>query len=194
MNDATLAILRELDGARAELRAAWDETPEADRSVRPTPDRWSPVETLEHLSVALHQVVRLVGHLWISAGRAGPARPADFDPVTRVLARRVARPTERVDSPESTRPTGGIPADRIWECLDADLSRLKELTVEMDPFDLRQVHFPHAVLGPLDPHEWAVFAAEHERRHSRQIRDPRGLVVDSGGADRQETFTMDRES
>src|SRR5205085_12635419 len=77
-------IFDDIDSTRADLLRSVEGLSAEQRDFRPSPDRWSVAEIVEHLSIVEGNVVRLLGTLMEKAGEEGAARVADapFTPVS----------------------------------------------------------------------------------------------------------------
>lgn len=128
---------------------------------------WSPIQLAEHLAlVELSCVKALPRKLF-----AEPAGEEILE-VTRQrepgLALWYESGKKRV-APDFVTPAGQWPSSQ--EVIGAfNTHRAANIeTYRHGPEDLRAYAFAHPVLGPLDGYQWAVFLAEHLRRHLRQL-------------------------
>jgi hypothetical protein len=60
--------------------------------------------------------------------------------------------------------------------------------------DLRLVGTVHPVLGMLDGVQWLLFLAAHTERHTRQVREVRGMMGFPGGGGRADGHPGDQPS
>ena len=164
-------LLDLLAAERAALVAAVERVPEAERSRRPAPDRWSIAEVIEHLA----RVVGGVAKLLAMRGRESP--PA-LDEAARAAvqldAARIARlrnRAERIEAPPRIHPTGTVSVSDAMLALEASRAALIAAFTAADPASLDTVSHAHAVLGTLSLRGWVAFVAHHEARHAEQISE-----------------------
>ena len=170
-------IFDDIDSTRAELLRSVEGLSAEQRDFRPSPDRWLVAEIVEHLSMVERSVARLVGSLLRKAeesGRGGDAplesgrdggRP--FAPVS--IADFVEQTsTQKLDAPDSVRPTGAPLADSLASLRDSRAA-LHALRERVEHADGAAVRFPHPVWGPINLYQWLLFVGAHEQRHLAQI-------------------------
>jgi hypothetical protein len=136
-------IFDDIDSTRAELLRTVEGLSAEQRDFRPSPDRWSVAEIVEHLSLVERSVARLIGSLLRKAeesareggassesthdgvahsetGRDGGAPSesgAAFAPVS--IAEFVERTSaQKLDAPEAARPAGASVADSLAHLRD----------------------------------------------------------------------------
>ena len=76
MHQHLIDVLATLDASRQALRQSMAAIPPAARTMRPGPDRWSPVDILEHLSLVESRFSTVVGGKIAEALHAGGSRRA----------------------------------------------------------------------------------------------------------------------
>ncbi|MES2304678.1 MAG: DinB family protein [Gemmatimonadota bacterium] len=139
----------------------------ATSALRPTPDEWSVLEILEHLTVverAVHKAITT------AAGEApGELRTRQKDAMVAGLASYPAA----VSAPEMVHPKGRYEsladALRIFrERRNTTLDLARSLDVAWDAH-----HFAHPLLGRIDLGQWFLMAATHGERHAVQIEQRR---------------------
>jgi cysteine synthase A len=178
----TEELLLHLDRTRAALREAVDSIPAVHRERRPSPDRWSVAEVLEHLAIVER---RIAGRLADGLNKANsdkasashgenPGAAASSGPVVdpAQLARFADR-RQRFKTSEASEPKSGITAGEAWTALDAVRADVIRLVRESDAFPLADPIAPHPVFGPWTFRQWVVFAGGHDARHADQIREMR---------------------
>jgi hypothetical protein len=135
-------------------------TPEA-LSLRPGPDRWSPIEILEHLAVVERGV-----HRQVTAAAAVPATDLRTEEKDALIdgAGTVVTPWR---APEFVVPTSRF-GDQCLEIFRNRRISTINLASTLD-VDWRAHHAEHPLLGTLDVGQWFLLAARHGERHARQI-------------------------
>jgi hypothetical protein len=166
-------ILTTLDASRADLRAAVDAVPAAQRDTRPAADRWSAAEVLEHLAMVEGRMARGIFVKKIEEARAGgigperatsPVAPT-FDPAG-VLDR-----TELRVAPPQVVPQGGKDLETAWSELTQIREGLRAAILSADGLALGEVIHVHPTLGAMNLYQWALWIAGHELRHVAQVRE-----------------------
>jgi len=168
---STLATIRTaLATDRARLRDVVERVPVASRGTRPSPERWSVAEVLEHLALVEGRVAALFGLLLADAPRLGDDVSGVATDLDRTGMRDRAR---RIEAPEAIQPTGTVSAEAAMATLEETRQRLLALLdrIEAERVDLSKVSRPHPALGPLDGYQWIQAVGGHEERHTMQIAE-----------------------
>jgi hypothetical protein len=162
-------IYDSLDETRERLRRSVEHLEGEEEAFRPVPDRWSPAEIIEHLSIVEGRVVQLCQSLLGKAEARGHTRTegAAFAPVS--IEEFVEQTREqKLTAPDELRPSGLALADALAR-LDASRAALLELRPRVESADGSQIKFPHPAWGPLNLYQWLLFVGAHESRHLAQI-------------------------
>jgi hypothetical protein len=171
MHSRTTEILACLDTQMAEFRAAIETVPAARRGERPSPDRWSVAETVEHLAMTERLITKACTRQLAAAREAGLGAETETSSVLSSLpVEAVASRANRLNAPERLVPTG-IDADVALRDLETARAAFREFVASCDGLALGQVSFPHPSLGPLNMYQWLLFVAGHQARHAAQIRE-----------------------
>ena len=140
MHPRTEQMLRHLDANRAVLRAAVDGVPQHRRETRPTPDRWSVAEVLEHLARVEDGLTRLLTKRLAEANAASAfesdadtASVVDSIPNELLLDRR-----HRITASERVTPSGELTSEAAWSALEVARTKLKELVSSYDGRDISE--------------------------------------------------------
>lgn len=165
-------VLSYLDVERRALEEAVSAVPPALRERRPTADRWSVSEILEHLALVETRITALLAGR-IDAARAaglGPAR--EIDPVLPTLDLETILDRSRpLVASEAAQPTGSQDSDAALAELARARGVLREIVLSADGLALEEVIVPHPRFGPLNVYQWLLFVGGHEARHTAQIRE-----------------------
>lgn len=139
--------------------------------TRPSPDRWSVAEIVEHIAIVEGGIARICGKL------IGKAKAEELlSDGTFYLSPEFISASERIDAmkleaPERTHPNGGVLiADSLAMIKDSH-EALLVLREDLEKFDARTFKFPHPYLGDISALEWLVLAGGHKSRHLKQILD-----------------------
>ena len=173
MHPRTDEMLRHLDANRVVLRAAVDSVAPELREARPSPERWSVAEVLEHLARVESSRARLLGAKLSEANAAGRLRPAtDTTPIAGSLDHdRVVDRRRAVTAGERVQPRGEMDSATALAALDSSREAVRELLATLDGLDLAEFTMPHPALGPINGYQWFLFLGSHEARHAGQIRE-----------------------
>jgi len=184
MHPRLAGLVDHLARTRAELLAAAEAVPAADRERRPSPNRWTVAEVLDHLRMTE------VGSATLLARRIGRAREAGVGPdleVGSVLGRLdhadVSQGGGLRVAPEVVQPTAGTRFDDALAGLAASRAGLLDVVRLLEDVDATRVMARHAALGEIDAYQWLLFIGQHERRHLRQIEGIRAALAASAPAD-----------
>jgi hypothetical protein len=160
-----------LDEQHEQLKATFEAIPPAQRSVRPSPERWSATDVLGHLTLLERRLAGLFAAKIEAARGAGLPAESDDSPLlpTMPLARVLDRETKIV-APEAVQP-GNLPAPATWNDYEQARAQLKAAALTGDGLALAQVTHAHPAFGSLDLYTWLAFAGGHAARHAAQIRE-----------------------
>jgi uncharacterized damage-inducible protein DinB len=170
MQPRTAEVLAHLDTHRQALEQAAAVLPEAARTRRPAPDRWSVAEILEHLNLVEGRIAGLLRDEIDRARGAGVGPERDSSPVVQTMP--IARLLDRsapITARENALPTGKQDARQAVAALAETQRTLRELLLSADGMALSEVVVPHPRLGPLNVYQWLVFVGAHEGRHTAQV-------------------------
>jgi hypothetical protein len=169
-------VLKELGAARSRLLASVAALSDGEMDVPPSADRWSIGEILHHLRLIEESVVRVIQKLVEKAEKSGVGPDPGDGSVLHSLDRfNIEAAVDRISAPASVAPTRGIPARDLREGLAGSRAALMKALDECSRFDMREILFPHPVVGRIDAYQWALFVAKHEERHRRQIETVKAL-------------------
>lgn len=160
------AVLTWLNETRDNLRSEVAHLSEAQATFKPSPDRWSVAENVEHLSI-----VEKFSAMRIQALKDGevapPGRPSVADHLRASVLKR--DPANRVSTPPQAAPSGNVP---LAEALTR-FETARQLTIALadDPYIFHGRLVPHPILPPMDGYEWLLAFAGHSARHVEQIRE-----------------------
>lgn len=166
---ATSEILARLGAERDALVARLAKIPAAIQNERPSPERWSIAEVLEHLvriETGLTKLFMIKGQTPPSDDVPAPPPEASSTPA---LGQRIRDRSQRIEAPERVRPEGTLSADSALTQLQAARVGLLSAFASADVTALDRVTHPHPVFGPLTLRSWMALTSDHEARHAAQI-------------------------
>jgi hypothetical protein len=161
-------IYEDIDDTRARLVGTVEQLTDEEHGFRPSPEKWTVAEIVEHLSVVEKRVARMLGVMLSKLEPEAARREGShFAPVS--IAEFVERArTEKYTAPEEIRPKGATLSDSLAHLRDSRAA-LQSLRERVERVDGTRAHFPHPVWGPLDLYQWLAFVGAHEQRHLFQI-------------------------
>lgn len=160
-----LSLLRE---SRERFLGSFAGVSDEQSRLRPTPDCWCVLETVEHLTSAEGIMFKLV-----TATRR--PRAADAPNREKAFLAMVADRSRKMQSPEGGRPCGRF---ANLEAAAAQFKNSRDETirfVEQNTEDLRatEVTHPHPMAGNVSTYEMVIIMAKHAERHAKQIDEIR---------------------
>jgi hypothetical protein len=172
MHPHIVEVLGHLDASLVTLRAAVDAIPPELRATRPTADRWSVAEIVEHLTLAERRFCARLRSAIADAQAAGLGAAADTrvplpERVTGLLADRAVRRS----APDFLHPQGGMSDEDAWAALEQARGEFREMLAAVDGLALDSVTLDHPVLGTLTGYQWVEIVAGHQLRHAQQVRE-----------------------
>jgi hypothetical protein len=177
MHPRTEELLEHLDLQHERLRLAVEDVPRQRREVKPSAERWSVAEVIEHLSIVETRIERVFSKKLTEARAAGLGRDSDESPVVGTIDMdRLLDRTRRITTGEATLPTGTLDADAAWSAYLHARDTLCDAVRAADGLALGEVVHPHPVLGPINLYQWIAFVGGHEARHAAQIMELRELL------------------
>jgi hypothetical protein len=163
-------VIALLDRERAAFLAQAARMPAARQAQRPTPDRWSVVEIMEHVARIDTGVGKLLALRAAEPVLASPQQLAEAE-LTPERIRQLRDRTNRIEAPERVRPTGTLSPDAVLAQLATARSALKSAFLAADRALLDGVVHPHPILGLLTLRGWVTLTAHHDARHAQQIAE-----------------------
>jgi uncharacterized damage-inducible protein DinB len=169
-----LTLLRE---SRHHFLESFAEMTEDEAHLRPAPNRWSVLETVEHLTTAEGIQLKL-----LQAQRT--RRPAEAPNRELLFLQMVGERNNKMQSPETAVPNGRFTslhaaATQFKTTRAAVIELLNEIAVE----ELRstEVKHPHPAAGMVSPCEMLIIMAKHAERHAKQIEEIRDQLAEHNG-------------
>lgn len=167
-------LLDYIDRQATVLHAAYSAIPADRRTIRPTPDRWSPAEVVHHVAIVEQRLVKRLQQLAEQA-RAFPPEADTSSVFTLFDANRIEIRNNRFKTSELGEPRD-TDATRVWADFETTRGELKDVIRAADGLALNEVSAPHPALGPLTGYGWIAFAGAHAARHAAQITEDAALA------------------
>ena len=107
-----------MDASRAALAAAAESVPEALRRQRPTPDRWSAVEILEHLALVERRFTQMLeSKVGEALDRGLGPETASREPLPANIGQMLGNRSNTRTAPDPVQPTGTLDEPSAWGAL-----------------------------------------------------------------------------
>jgi hypothetical protein len=133
------------------------------------PGKWSIAEILEHLTLAYTRNAAAMAKA-VETGEPRAGRPALKQRLGRTLVVGLAY-FPRARAPETSTPSGSIPADRVRESALAALTALDVAAAQADArFGDRMPLLNHPYFGGMSVRQWRKFHWRHTVHHMKQAR------------------------
>ena len=158
--------VRRLEESAREFEAAVSGLTDAHWRLKPSADRWSISECVEHVVIVEERVFGLVAGLAQAPPGPTPAAVSDDE----ILARTLDRST-RFAAPERIHPTGRWADQQAAMAAFEAVRRRAQDFLRTTEVDLRARTAPHPVFGQLDAHQWMLAMSAHSLRHVAQIEE-----------------------
>jgi len=138
-------------------------------SIRPRDGAWSAAENLDHLAKVEAGVARMIEKSVAWARSQGLGPPPDRSVMTSLDTFSVIEPPKPATAPEMVAPADDAAIEDSLESLRQSRERLLDAMTSSADLDLSGVTRPLVARGELNMYQWALFVAQHEERHRRQI-------------------------
>jgi hypothetical protein len=169
MNKRLDEILNYMDKTRADLLETAGQVNSTFASMRPQPGAWSVADILSHLAMVEEGVARMVAKSvdWARTNDIGP-ETSEESLLRSLDSFDIESGAGKIEAPASVFPTER-PADESIAALRQSRASLREALRAGADLDLSRVFRPHRIFGEINLYQWALFVAQHEERHRRQI-------------------------
>lgn len=136
--------------------------------MKPAPDCWSVLDTVEHLTTAEGIQLKL-----IMTARA--PRPADAPNREHAFLHMIPNRTHKMESPEGAKPAGRFAtlAEAAEQFKTTRAGVIQFLEQYTDDLRSSQVQHPHPAAGMVSVCEMLIAMAMHAKRHAAQIQEIR---------------------
>jgi hypothetical protein len=159
-----------MDETRAALVACARNMNPSFARIRPRDDVWSAADNLAHLALVEQFVVEMIGKSIEKARAEGVGPDQSDESFMNSLDRwRVPDPLMKVIAPARITPDNSKSVEESLRSLELSRERLRAVLRGNAEIDLGAVKRPHPLLRDLDMYQWALFVAQHEDRHRKQM-------------------------
>lgn len=165
-------VLDVLDEKRDALTRTVAAIPSAFHRSRPSDDKWSVAEIIEHLGIVEGRIAGMLTEKLDAARASGLGREVDTTSVAPMLdVNGVTNRSKPIVASDASQPRAGISSDDGLKILLERRQALRDAIQAVDGLALGTVEIPHPRLGTLNAYQWLLFLAGHEARHTDQIRE-----------------------
>ena len=135
-------------------------------------ETWSVSEVLEHLYRVERGAAAVLTKRIAKAREAGHAAETETSSVLGTLDQfRVSELDRRLVAPELVRPIENPDRASVERLLAESRAALDAAIASGDGLALGTIRHTHLRFGELDLYQWISFVAEHEKRHTAQLRE-----------------------
>jgi uncharacterized damage-inducible protein DinB len=161
-------LLAQLQASRDIFLNSFAGVSEEQGHLKPAPDRWSVLDTIEHLTTAESIQLKL-----ISTQRT--PRPADAPNREGAFLHMIPNRTHKMESPDGAKPIGRFAtlAEATENFKTTRASVIQFLEQYTDDLRASEVKHPHPAAGMVSICEMLVAMAMHAKRHAAQIEEIR---------------------
>lgn len=170
MNRRLEEILAYMDTTRASLLATVAQVNRTFASIRPRSGAWSVADVMTHLAMVEEGVARLTAKSveWARANGVGPEQ-SDESVMSSLDSFDLTGTPRKMVAPPIATPSEPKSIDESRASLKQSRERLREALLAGADLDLSMVKRAHPVMGEINIYQWALFVAQHEERHRKQI-------------------------
>ncbi|SDQ84230.1 Uncharacterized damage-inducible protein DinB (forms a four-helix bundle) [Virgibacillus salinus] len=149
--------------AREELLAEVNGISDEDLNRKPSEDRWSIKQVLEHLYLMEGAITNNIRSQLV------------YGEVVNIADKPIELSVDRsrkVDAPKFVEPSEVFATlEELKQKLEATHNGLSELAGTSDERQLAEKGSPHPVFGQMSLKQWIPFVGYHEKRHTEQIKE-----------------------
>jgi uncharacterized damage-inducible protein DinB len=146
--------------------------PDDSWQTRPDDDRWSVSEILEHLYRVERSVSAVLAKRVAKARAEGHPAETETSSVLGSLDHlRVSELDRKLVAPELVTPSENPDRETAERRLAESRAALLAAIENGDGLAFGTIRHTHLRFGELDLYQWILFVAEHEKRHTAQLRD-----------------------
>lgn len=161
--------VKHLTDTKAYLLNAIKGLSEAQLNFKASPDRWSILECVEHITNT--ETLAFEGVTQSVKNPANPEKRSEIKFTDEQLISAVLDRSVKAKAPEVIQPKGKYTTlESALNVFDAQREKTIEY-VKTTSDDLRDHLRPHPALGMLDSYQWILLIGAHQKRHTLQIEE-----------------------
>lgn len=157
--------LKHLEQSRSYLQGATAGFSKKQWSYKPSAERWSPAEIVEHLALSEDFLMGIIKERVMKS--PGSNEPRDLRALEDKILGVVADRTFSAKAPEPVVPTGKFASPQAALAAFAE-RRAKTVEFLKNTPDLR-AYVADSPLGKADAYQWLLFISAHTERHTKQL-------------------------
>jgi uncharacterized damage-inducible protein DinB len=161
-------LLQALQESRETFLNSFAGVTEEQSHIKPAPDRWSVLDTIEHLATAESIQLNL-----LKTQRA--PRPANSPDREYAFLQMIPNRTQKMEAPDGAKPIGRFAtlAEAAEKFKTTRAETIQFLEQYTDDLRRSEVKHPHPAAGMVSICEMLVATAMHAKRHAAQIEEIR---------------------
>ncbi|HEX7977529.1 MAG TPA: DinB family protein [Gemmatimonadaceae bacterium] len=172
MHSRLAELSEHLAARRRELLDVASAVPSDSWQTRPGEGRWSVSEVLQHLYQVERSCAAVVGKRIAEARDAGHPAERESGSVLGSIDHILAPTLDRkLVAPERAQPAENPDRETAERRLAESRAALLAAMESGDGLALGEIRHTHLRFGELDLYQWCLFVAEHEKRHTTQLRE-----------------------
>lgn len=164
-------IYASLEAARNKVVETVSSLSDEQANFRPSTEKWSAAEIVEHLAKTEANLVRVVGKLLGKAEAENALSDGTLNPPVSFAAMAEKARNERFQAPAFIAPEGSANIAESLKQLSQSRVALVEMRPRIEAVDCSNVEYPHPFFGKMNLYQWLGFIGVHELRHLAQIKN-----------------------
>ncbi len=163
-------VIKMLTETRAETLESLEKLSDEQLKFKPAPDKWSVLETAEHIMMAESLLFGAVqGAI---ASKANPDWEAKTKEKAAFLEKVLPDRSGKAQAPESIVPSGKLTRQEvIAKFKEARAKTMKFAEETQLPLKVHTLDHPFPVFGTLNAYQWLIYIPLHNVRHNKQIAE-----------------------
>ncbi|MBC7935807.1 MAG: DinB family protein [Rhizobacter sp.] len=158
-----------LESSRQKLLTEIDRLSEAQLKFKPSPDKWSIADVMEHIGLAemgIGQIVQQTLKTPLDSGKRKEIKVTDEQ-----VRQRLTNRSGKVQSPEIIKPTGRFTDIKQAIGLFTNARTRNIEFIQTTQEDLRDRYWQHPATGVIDLYQTVLLISAHCERHTAQIKE-----------------------
>jgi len=160
--------IKQWEEAREEFLDTFHQLADDQKSVKPSPEKWSAVQIVEHLSKVDGFALRAVKK---AATRSNLSKPGIINELlTRFACAYLRSPLKLKVPTDKIAPSNSANVDEVLSEWQSILQELRSEALNLPPEKQDAAMFKHPLIGMINLDQTFRFLTEHLRNHHRQLQ------------------------
>ncbi len=161
-----------LKDTQAETLEALEKLSDEQLKFKPAPDKWSVLETAEHIMMAESLLFGAVQGA--VASKANPEWETKTKGKNELLERVLPDRSGKAQAPESIVPSGKLTSEEVIAKYKAARGKTLKFAEETElPLKAHTFDHPFPIFSTLNAYQWLIYIPLHNVRHNKQIAEVR---------------------